>query len=230
MAKSLESTILTDLGQQSAQPNILSDAELLQHFTANFSQMTEWAALNREPLLNLNITGKTINSEYLVGPAIQDYNTLKDTTGPLGVRPSTFALNYLCSVPQRKSTGSLLISLTVADLVFLQTVWLLFTFAICFIMRRRDPTTDHCEGCLERRGLGDQRSLLRASTKSDGSYSMLDTFGDQRSLMRASTKSDGSYTVVESMGDGDADGWHWNSFGMFENSPVFPRTKLDGRF
>jgi len=117
LAKVLESTILTDLGQQHTHPNILADADLIQHFSSNFSQITDYAQLNWWPLLDLNHTGKTLDDEFLVGPAIQDYNTLKDTTGPLGVKPSVFAMNYLCSVPQRKSTQSLLISLTVADLV-----------------------------------------------------------------------------------------------------------------
>lgn len=120
LAKALESTILTDLGQQDAHPNILADADLIQHFSSNFSMITDVAQVGWWPTLDLNKTGKTLDDEYLVGPAIQDYNTLKDTTGPLGVRPSVFAMNYLCSVPQRKSTQSLLISLTIADLVSLR--------------------------------------------------------------------------------------------------------------
>ena len=167
MAKSFESTILTDLGQQSAQPNILKHADLLQHFTANFSQVVDYARSTYVPLV-------TLDGILDVGPAIKDYNTLKDTTGRLGVNASTIAVDYLCSVPHRKPTGDLLISIITSDLVFSHAAWVVFTFGVCFFMRRRDQNADYCEGCLERRGAGDQIALLQATPKSGGSYELLD--------------------------------------------------------
>ena len=166
MAKSFESMILTDLGQASAQPNILADPDLLQHFTANFSQIMELARENGIPLISVNDP----NHPLAVGPVTKDYNTLKDTTGTLGVKNSTMAANYLCSVPKQKPTGDLLVSLTVADLVFLQAVWFVFTLVVCLILKQRDDTADYCVGCIQR-GAG----LVHTTSKSGTSYELLNT-------------------------------------------------------
>ena len=124
------------------------------------------------PLFNLS---HGIDTPTLIGPAIQDYNTLEGTTGPLEVHTSTFAMEYLCSSsPQRKSIGDLLISLTVADLVFIQAAWVCFTMLVLYYLRKQDSTADYCEGCLEKQHSDDQHSLLRASHRSNGSYSMLE--------------------------------------------------------
>lgn len=157
MAKSFESTILTDLGQATAQPNILTSAELLQQFTANFSQIMDYAYVNYVPLIDVNNTIRPLD----VGPVVHDYRTSKDVTGPLGVNNSTIAANYLCSVPKKKPTGDLLVSLTVADLVFLQAAWLVFTFAVCFMLKRRDSTADYCEGCARSARPEDRHALLQ---------------------------------------------------------------------
>ncbi|KAI9706933.1 MAG: hypothetical protein M1820_004519 [Bogoriella megaspora] len=128
LSKSLESSVLTDLGQSNAQPNILTDSNLLQHFTANFSSIKA-------------------NGPVQIGPAEDDYNSLKATTGSLGVAPSTFATNYLCNVPKRKPGGDLVVSILVADLVFMTTLWTVFTFIVGRIIRRKDFRADWCEGC-----------------------------------------------------------------------------------
>ena len=76
LAKSFESTILTDLGQITTRPNVLIDERLLQNFTSDFSDIFQkWDE---------------------VGPAQADYNSLKASTGPLQVNPSVLATNYLC--------------------------------------------------------------------------------------------------------------------------------------
>ena len=53
------------------------------------------------------------------GPARDSYEALKDQTGPLQAVVFT---KYLCQVPRRKSTGTLLLSILVADLVFMQAL------------------------------------------------------------------------------------------------------------
>ena len=128
LGKSLESTALADLGQLSARPNILTDPNLLEYFTANFSKI--------KPI-----------GPYVVGPAREDYDTLKATIGQLGLSPSTLATNYICNVPKRKPTSDLVISIAVADLVFMKTLWTIFTFIIGLVMRRKDSRTDWCERC-----------------------------------------------------------------------------------
>ena len=52
-----------------------------------------------------------------------------------------------------------------ADLVFIQALWEMFTFSIGQWMKRKDPETNFCEACLERR----QSSI--AGT--EGSYNQL---------------------------------------------------------
>lgn len=56
MAKSFESTILTDLGQADAQPNILTSPDLLQDFTTNFTQIMKMAHDDYTPLIDVNGT------------------------------------------------------------------------------------------------------------------------------------------------------------------------------
>lgn len=135
LAKSFLSVILTDLGQTAAvaeHQNILRDASLLQHFTANFSSI---------------LKGRDTRGS---GPMLEDYNTLKDTTGPIGVEPSTLAVNYLCNVPQRKPWSELIVSILVADLVFMRALWSLFTLVVSSWVKSRDAMGNWCEGCWAR--------------------------------------------------------------------------------
>lgn len=137
LAKSFESMILADLGQVDHRPNLLIDPKLLQNYTSYF------------PEIYAPSDGTAARSG--AGPARSDYNSLKDTTGPLQINPSTLVTSYLCQVPHRKPAGELIVSVLVADLVFLQVVWALFTLGVGQWMKRKDPTTHICEGCLARR-------------------------------------------------------------------------------
>jgi hypothetical protein len=132
LAKSFMSVILTDLGQTTAKQNILQDPLLLQHFTSNFSNILE---------------GHDIRGS---GPILEDYDTLKDTVGPIGVQPATLAVNYLCNVPQLKSWSELIVSILVADLVFLRALWSLFTITMSSWVKYNDKTRNWCEGCCSR--------------------------------------------------------------------------------
>lgn len=133
LAKSTYSTILTDLGQISSKTNILADANLLQHFTSNFSLALKHVA------------------NAIPGPATQDYDTLKATTGPLGTTPSVISTNYICQVPRLKSAGNIFVAVLVADLVFLQAIWKIFTLSTGFFLLRKKPGVNHCEGCVGHR-------------------------------------------------------------------------------
>jgi hypothetical protein len=135
LAKSFLSVILTDLGQTTAKQNILQDASLLQHFTSNFSEILK--------------DGDSRGS----GPMMEDYDTLKDTIGPIGVNPATLAVNYLCNVPQLKSWSELIVSILVADLVFLRALWSLFTITMSSWVKYNDKTRNWCEGCSHTTGL-----------------------------------------------------------------------------
>lgn len=99
--KSLYFTVLADLGQ-SPGPNLLSHADLLQKYTKNFPSKS------------------TANAK--VGPATQTYDGLKAQTRPLSITPSVMYQQYIGEVPVRKSIGSLIIRVMIADLVFLQAL------------------------------------------------------------------------------------------------------------
>jgi len=81
---------------------------------------------------------------------LEDYDTLKDTIGPIGVQPATLAVNYLCNVPQLKSWSELIVSILVADLVFMRALWSIFTITMSSWVKYNDKTGNWCEGCCSR--------------------------------------------------------------------------------
>jgi hypothetical protein len=129
LAKAAFSAVLTDLGQVDAPHNLLVHPDQLQHFTANFSDWNNHIA-NAKP-----------------GPLLQDYATLKDTTGVLAVTPSVFLRDYICQVPRQKAWANLIISVLVADLVFLQAIWQLYKLAIDYFFVKKIPDGQRCEVC-----------------------------------------------------------------------------------
>lgn len=72
LAKSFYSTIMTDLGQSGAGPNILLNDTALEYFTHNFTEMFD------------NI------ANAIPGPGIKSYAEAKTETGSLGTTPSVF--------------------------------------------------------------------------------------------------------------------------------------------
>ncbi|KAK8130780.1 hypothetical protein PG999_003160 [Apiospora kogelbergensis] len=131
LAKSVYSTILADLGQMSKRPNVLTDAPTLQQFSSNLSEI-------QKPMANAR-----------PGPATQSYDELKHITGPLAINPSVISAQYVCQVPRLRSTGSLVVALLVADLVFLKAAWSLYTLTAGWWLGRQARTSAWCRGCLE---------------------------------------------------------------------------------
>ncbi|KAF2104861.1 hypothetical protein NA57DRAFT_51657 [Rhizodiscina lignyota] len=127
LAKSAQSTVLVDLGQASEVPNILTNASALRDFTSGFPT--------------------SLHANMLPGPATKPYESLKDTTGPLTVTPSVISTEYICQVPQRKSAGMLIVAIFIADLVFLQALWIVFRLVVDHFFLRRIPGAGYCEGC-----------------------------------------------------------------------------------
>ena len=121
LAKSFYSTILTVLGQMTIVPSSLLNATALQHFTQNFTSMQN----------------NTPNAQP--GPARDSYEALKDQTGPLNTSTAVISTKYLCQVSRRKSTGTLLVSILVADLVFMQALWKIFTICTVAWLAHKDP-------------------------------------------------------------------------------------------
>lgn len=120
LAKSMYSSVMADLGQ-SDPPNIVLNATALQHFTANF---------------NKNMDGEV---NIRVGPANDSFAALQSQTGPLGTTPAVVFTKYSCQVPRRKSTGSLFVSILIADLVFMQALWKVFSLIVGSILCHNNP-------------------------------------------------------------------------------------------
>ena len=127
LAKAAWSTVLTDLGQVSVKPNILTDPNLLKAWSAQVGNTT----------VAINI----INP--IPGPATEPYLTSGYTTGPLKVTPSTFSAEYLCQVPKRKSIGNLILTIVVADLVLLQALWQLYKLLVDTFFLNTDYDQQH---------------------------------------------------------------------------------------
>lgn len=154
LAKSFYSTIMTDLGQTTATPNILLNETALQYFTQNFTTMQSFF-INAVP-----------------GPANDSYDALKYQTGPLNNSVAVISTKYLCQVPRRKSTGTLFVSILVADLVFMQALWKIYNFLTVIWLVHKDPKgkrepysgrdllmeltliiANHCPGCEQQTGV-----------------------------------------------------------------------------
>ncbi|KAH0543831.1 hypothetical protein FGG08_001870 [Glutinoglossum americanum] len=143
--KSLYSAVLADLGQASP-PNILLDSgsAVLQEYTKDFANL-KWI-VHAEP-----------------GPARESFSDLKarGQTGSLSIKPSTIYQEYLCQVPQRKSPGSLIIAVIVADLVFLQTLWRILNLTATWYVEKRYPMAKYCEGSIRLLGNEEKNNLLK---------------------------------------------------------------------
>lgn len=153
-AKIMYSMILTDLGEIRA-PNLLLDSSLLQ-----------WALqypgdIFREDLNNMACSRDDcdydwINYMGIAAPGLdpsdrdhqtpmnQSYNAFKDLMGQLGTKKATIYLQYACSVPERKDTGTLFLAVLIADLVFLQVMWAVLNFIAGLVVTRQDNMAMAC--------------------------------------------------------------------------------------
>jgi hypothetical protein len=134
LAKSFQSTILTVLGQtRPIQTNILNDAMTLEHFTQNIS------VISKIQNFSDNKQQDTELSRVAYSPS--------SATEPVAVPPSVISTTYFCQIPQRKSTGSLIMSLVLADLVYLQALWKMFKLAVDSFTAKRYPHLNCCGEC-----------------------------------------------------------------------------------
>jgi hypothetical protein len=126
LSKSTWSTILADLGQ-AAEPTILTNATVLQLFIRDLGAWTQ---------------DHELTANAWPGPATQDYNSLKSETGPLSLSPAVIMTKYICQTPQLKSTGNLIVSILVADLVLLQTAWVIFKLLVGYFCIKRESSSE----------------------------------------------------------------------------------------
>lgn len=77
--------------------------------------------------------------------------------------PSTILERYLCQIPVRKPWGSLLVSILVADLVFLQVFWKVLNWAVALGLERKHPGAGYCLGREKKLRDGDYEMVHIAS-------------------------------------------------------------------
>ena len=143
MGKVFYSAILTDLGQNFSSTipddNIFTSPSLLSDFS---KPIPGWIG-PREAIRG------AIETYWLTGgPARDTYDALRSVTGPLNVSSSVIYTQYFCQVPQVKSTGSLIVAILLANLVFLSALWKIFNWLVLHSLQRQDPTTMFCAGCM----------------------------------------------------------------------------------
>lgn len=93
------------------------------------------------------------------------------TYTPIPLTQSVISTTYRCQLPKLKSTGEIMISILVADLVLLSAAWQFFTFGVGWLALDRVPKAHYCKGCLNTlTHAGDEMELLpkvaRVSTMS----------------------------------------------------------------
>ena len=81
------------------------------------------------------------------GPQYDGNEELILIAGRPFLTPSVISQQYFCQVPQLKSTGTLLVAVVVADLVFLQTSWMALKWLVTVYLLQRHPEAIYCAGC-----------------------------------------------------------------------------------
>ncbi|RYC54354.1 hypothetical protein CHU98_g11854 [Xylaria longipes] len=143
LGKAMWFTAMTDLGQNNATiPNMLAYPNLLANLTSNMTNEAQaLKALNRDSYLDSSLETTPFDPSAMPPPA-------------LGAQTSYLSANYICQVPKPKSTGTRVVSILIASLVLLQSVWKAFflSFNALVLERREDPSDQYCEGCVARDG------------------------------------------------------------------------------
>jgi hypothetical protein len=142
ITKVFHSTILMDLGQQN--PSILNDQPLLEYFSKNITAIAAQQAGGEKSWgWGNNIKMSELHPELAQGP----YTSQNASNWKLATEPSFVSVSYLCQIPRMKSTGSLIFSVLIANLVFLQVLWKVFVLIVDFFLYRRHPNMSSCQGC-----------------------------------------------------------------------------------
>lgn len=126
-------------------------ARLLDAFAKSYYSVVMWD-------LNFNRETNAFASEDSLNYLVDTINSASgnDTITPSPILGSPdlvgnharFEMQYICSVPRKKDTGSLIISVVVANIVLLCVFWNIFNWAALRYLRNRDPSWDVCRGCL----------------------------------------------------------------------------------
>ncbi|EXK44702.1 hypothetical protein FOXG_03852 [Fusarium oxysporum f. sp. lycopersici 4287] len=152
----LHSLIAVDLGNQNA-PNLLLDKKDLQYAILPPDDPNR---KNGSFLNDSSLTGQATRYAQIPTPGAplpptdknlvllnETYDRFASEMGPLESKDATIVSQYLCSVPQSKSPGIMLLAILLADLVFLQAAWVIYNWIAGSMLSESQMQT--CQGCVE---------------------------------------------------------------------------------
>ncbi|OCK73881.1 hypothetical protein K432DRAFT_311851 [Lepidopterella palustris CBS 459.81] len=176
------SLVLVDLGNSQA-PNVLLDEHLLQYAlnaTGNFNRyggpLANISALDEWKFARLSPPDQAKEERITSVPMNEAYSMFKDKyhMGNLSTHNATIYAQYICSVPQKKSNGTMALLILVANFALFQTAWTIFKFLSDQVATGKTGLTAmYGEGCLLHdnelaKMEGGDDSLLRPSRASSG--------------------------------------------------------------
>ncbi|RKK86226.1 hypothetical protein BFJ69_g1177 [Fusarium oxysporum] len=152
----LHSLIAVDLGNKNA-PNLLLDKKDLQYAILPPDDPNR---KNGSFLNDSSLTGQATRYAQIPTPGAplpptdknlvllnETYDRFASEMGPLECNDATVVSQYLCSVPQSKSPGIMLLAILLADLVFLQAAWVIYNWIAGSMLSESQMQT--CQGCVE---------------------------------------------------------------------------------
>jgi hypothetical protein len=136
LGKAMWFGVLADLGRDDDDmPNMLARPELLAQLSANLTHYNQtlrnafrWAIEEAQPF------------DHTFDPT-------HDDSVRLGVNASVLTADYVCQIPQLKPPGTLFVSVLVADLVFLQAIWKIFTLIVSGWFIKSTEEAESCATC-----------------------------------------------------------------------------------
>ncbi|THZ23198.1 hypothetical protein D6C89_05634 [Aureobasidium pullulans] len=186
LGKAMVSTNYRDLGQWQlpSQANMLSSPESLRYWTANFStnlaQSPNWL-MERWPLSTFD----DMEEDFFV-------------TDLLNITTSSIITTYMCQEPVLKSWANVIVSILVADLVFLRTAWSLYNLIVGYFLKSRHPDANICEDCLARKKEEDSLAKQPTTTNTIASTDISEQDIEMKHLP-AQRPSAGQYESTQSL-------------------------------
>ncbi|KAF4822146.1 hypothetical protein CGCSCA5_v002848 [Colletotrichum siamense] len=110
----------------------------------------------------------------------ETFSTFKPLMGNLNCNETTIAAQYLCSVPEQKSPGNMILAIILANLVFLEAAWRILQILTAWWMRKHHHAMVS-GGCLEaqRAGSDGEGKPIRDGEHASPRYVRLDSGDDQ---------------------------------------------------
>jgi hypothetical protein len=129
----LYSVVLADLGN-AAPDNVLTKPDILEHYSSQF----------------VTIAKQQLTPYVPAPPTNASYDELlkANAVGDLGITPSYISAQYFCQVPKLQSTGSLIVAILIADLVFLSAAWNVTSLVLAHWTTHTDSQAMFCAGCI----------------------------------------------------------------------------------